>query len=90
MLKPRSPGEERRLRSQQRAARRAGNLTRTLPTISDVLKSVAPLAADSVSQVSCGCCTNGCTCFMHRDVPRGVRQQKCALHSGTGKIEVVP
>ncbi len=35
--------------------------------------------------VSCGCCTNGCICHNHMDIPRGQRPQKCAIHSGTGE-----
>lgn len=45
--------------------------------------------ATTMRRVSCGCCTNGCVCFMHRDVQRGLLMQKCAVHSGTGKEEKV-
>lgn len=34
-------------------------------------------------QVSCGCCTNGCVCFMHQDTPAGCPPHKCELHATT-------
>lgn len=42
-----------------------------------------------VRQISCGCCTNGCVCHNHMDIPRGLRPQKCALHSGTGEVVIL-
>lgn len=36
-----------------------------------------------IRAISCGCCTNGCVCHNHMDIPRGCRPQKCAVHSGT-------
>jgi hypothetical protein len=38
-------------------------------------------------KLSCGCCTNGCCCFMHRDVPNGRPAQVCEFHSKSGRIE---
>jgi hypothetical protein len=40
-------------------------------------------------QLSCGCCTNGCVCHNHMDIPRGLRPQRCPLHSSTGKTEFI-
>lgn len=30
--------------------------------------------------LTCGCCTNGCTCFNHQDTPRGMPPRKCDEH----------
>lgn len=30
--------------------------------------------------VSCGCCSGGCVCFNHQDIPRGVKPGKCEIH----------
>ncbi len=38
--------------------------------------------------LSCGCCTVGCVCRNHMDIPRGILPQKCSEHSGTGKIAI--
>lgn len=35
--------------------------------------------------LSCGCCTLGCCCFMHQDVPRGRPPVSCALHARIGR-----
>lgn len=34
--------------------------------------------------VSCGCCTDGCVCWNHRDVPRGRPVTQCAFHNEHG------
>ncbi len=31
--------------------------------------------------VSCGCCTNGCVCSNHMDIPRGMVPGPCAYHA---------
>ena len=33
-----------------------------------------------VRTVTCGCCTNGCVCVHHQDVPRGLQVRTCDLH----------
>lgn len=33
-----------------------------------------------VNVVSCGCCSNGCVCWNHRDEPKGRHEHKCDLH----------
>ncbi len=38
------------------------------------------------TQISCGCCRNGCVCLNHMDIPRGIRPQLCEQHSGSGAI----
>jgi len=30
--------------------------------------------------VTCGCCSNGCICDHHVDIPRGDRAKICAYH----------
>lgn len=35
-------------------------------------------------KVSCGCCTNGCVCFNHRDVPKGIVVKVCDFHKHKG------
>ena len=35
-------------------------------------------------KISCGCCTNGCVCFMHRDIPRGIIDGTCDIHACVG------
>jgi len=32
-------------------------------------------------RATCGCCTNGCCCFNHQDVPRGRQPQTCEAHA---------
>jgi hypothetical protein len=32
-------------------------------------------------RISCGCCTNGCTCFHHQDTPNGRPPRTCELHA---------
>lgn len=29
-------------------------------------------------KLTCGCCTEGCVCVMHQDIPRGVPPTTCA------------
>lgn len=41
-----------------------------------------------VRRLTCGCCTAGCICRIHMDVPRGVRPQLCAVHGGPRFLEV--
>lgn len=36
----------------------------------------------SVNTVTCGCCSNGCCCHNHMDIPRGLKPHKCPLHGG--------
>jgi len=31
--------------------------------------------------VSCGCCSNGCTCWIHQDITRGLRAKTCSYHA---------
>lgn len=38
-------------------------------------------------RISCGCCTNGCCCVNHMDIPNGRRPQVCEYHSASGHIE---
>lgn len=38
------------------------------------------LVGKEIKLVSCGCCSNGCTCWNHRDVPNGRPERKCELH----------
>lgn len=49
----------------------------------------ARLAAppDWTRRISCGCCTNGCCCLNHMDIPNGRRPQVCEYHSSTGRVE---
>ncbi len=35
----------------------------------------------AMSTVSCGCCSAGCVCGNHQDVPRGIHPQACAYHA---------
>lgn len=35
---------------------------------------------DAIRQLSCGCCTNGCCCTNHMDIPNGTPPKRCALH----------
>lgn len=41
---------------------------------------------NDIRAISCGCCTVGCVCNNHMDVPQGKRPKRCALHSGTGEV----
>lgn len=34
-----------------------------------------------VRAISCGCCTNGCICTNHMDIPRGRAPRRCLLHT---------
>lgn len=34
-----------------------------------------------VRRISCGCCTNGCCCHNHMDIPRGLLPHKCDEHA---------
>lgn len=38
------------------------------------------IQAVAVLQVSCGCCSIGCTCFVHRDIPNGLLPKQCNVH----------
>jgi len=38
-----------------------------------------------IKRVTCGCCTNGCTCPIHQDIPRGIRAKTCATHQGLAR-----
>ena len=35
----------------------------------------------TINHVTCGCCSNGCVCEHHQDVPRGFKVSACAHHS---------
>jgi hypothetical protein len=34
-----------------------------------------------INTVSCGCCSSGCVCEIHQDIPRGPRPAVCAFHA---------
>lgn len=34
-----------------------------------------------IESSTCGCCTNGCVCTNHMDIPNGVRPGPCAAHA---------
>lgn len=35
----------------------------------------------SVRVITCGCCTNGCVCEHHQDIPLGMQPKRCDLHA---------
>ena len=35
-----------------------------------------------IGLVSCGCCTNGCTCHIHQDIGMGYPAKRCDQHQG--------
>ena len=49
-------------------------------TDAELRRDLEENARKTVRVVSCGCCTNGCVCFMHRDEPRGIFKNICQLH----------
>lgn len=40
-----------------------------------------PVTTPGTRRLSCGCCTNGCCCSIHLDVPNGRRVRTCARHA---------
>lgn len=45
--------------------------------------------ASAIKTLTCGCCSNGCCCWHHRDEPNGRPAKACAVHSTTAG-DVVP
>ena len=40
---------------------------------------------NGIKVISCGCCTNGCICHNHMDIPRGDKPGQCEVHKGWTK-----
>jgi hypothetical protein len=34
-----------------------------------------------LNQISCGCCSAGCRCFTHMDLPWGQKPKVCSYHA---------
>lgn len=49
------------------------------PALADGCEGCAPPARQA-KLVTCGCCSQGCVCPNHQDVPRGLRVRVCAHH----------
>ena len=43
-----------------------------------------------VKHVSCGCCTNGCCCSIHMDIPRGLQPRMCDYCKGLARAPLDP
>ncbi len=41
-----------------------------------------------ICTVSCGCCVNGCVCWIHQDTPRGIVPKQCDWHKEHGHPHV--
>jgi hypothetical protein len=44
-------------------------------------------AIRDIRTLSCGCCTNGCVCWNHRDEPNGRTVTACAYHAAKAQLE---
>lgn len=38
-----------------------------------------------VKTLTCGCCSNGCVCQNHMDIPNGRPPKKCEMHEAEAK-----
>jgi hypothetical protein len=65
-----------------RAAKRVtGKERASMGVLRNALKGVEILDP-KIKTMMCGCCSNGCVCWMHRDVARGLPERKCDYHAG--------
>lgn len=40
--------------------------------------------------VTCGCCSRGCVCSQHQDVPRGLQVKVCDYHTSLAAAPLDP
>jgi hypothetical protein len=39
------------------------------------------LRPKGLHSVTCGCCSNGCVCHNHKDIPKGIKPAVCEYHA---------
>ena len=55
-------------------------LARAMRTIGKTEEAILRAKGIDVKKLTCGCCTNGCVCHHHQDIPRGIKPKICSIH----------
>lgn len=48
--------------------------------IHELAEAALKVISERPREISCGCCTGGCVCQFHQDVPMGIPARVCEYH----------